>query len=342
LQRLLLSLFLSIALFPITGTAQNRPRWNVRNLTIENDNVFPIFYSEPSDRFYSHGFELSLSKGVLNSGTPADRVPFWVRRITRQCESCEVYPTLSVGQKIFTPEDIESPDPQPGERPWAAWLYGGVGAVIDTSPRTRHEFDLQVGATGDAAGGRFIQRFWHKLIGTDEAAGWDNQFGSDFGINAFYTYQRISFQSDPARRLKWDFVPNVKVALGTQESHASIGATMRMGPAIADFPFTPIVRERGRFVPRGLSAFRFYGFAAVDFRAVGYNYYLEGSRFDDDLNTVEPKDSVRDFTIGFTALYEGWNITYSIVRRSEEFVRTVGTDRGIHNYGSLTISRGIE
>ena len=90
--------------------------------------------------------------------------------------------------------------------------------------------------------------------------------------------------------------------------------------------------------PAGLAGL---GAAGADVRAVAYNYFLEGSLFRDEPVTVDPKRYVWDLKFGVTARFDRYNLTYAIVRRSEEFERTVGTDRGIHNYASLSLTIGI-
>jgi len=56
---------------------------------------------------------------------------------------------------------------------------------------------------------------------------------------------------------------------------------------------------------------------------------------------VEREDVVRELILGVTARYKGWAMSYTIHRRSEEFVRLVGEDSGRHSYGSLRITRGF-
>jgi hypothetical protein len=84
-----------------------------------------------------------------------------------------------------------------------------------------------------------------------------------------------------------------------------------------------------------------YGFLGADLRAVAHNYFLEGSPFEDELYAVDSKRFVWDFHFGVTARFKHYNITYAIVRRSQEFDRTAGTDRGIHSYGSLSFTVGV-
>lgn len=330
------------ALSPLAG-AQEDSRWAVRHLIFENDDVFPLFAGGPSDRFYTHGVRLIFGKRVFRSdATEHADLPVWARFAARHCGACSIYPTFSFGQEAYTPQDIESPDPQPGEHPWAGWLYGAVGATVDTPGGSRHEYELRLGVTGERAAVQELQDFWHRLINRPKAAGWDNQLGADAGFNAYYRFRDIRFRSDQDSRVHWDFGPTVEAAFGTMRTHAVFGGMARIGRHAGN-ALDPLVEDEfGRPLwPVSFDQVRIYGFLGANVRIVGHNYFLEGSRFHDDPDTVERKDVVRELVLGVSARYKGWAMSYTIHRRSEEFVRLVGDDSGEHSYGSLRISRGI-
>ena len=326
----------------IAGSAggQETDRWRFRQAQLEND-VLWVPYSQPGDRFYTNGMRVSFGNGVYSPGADESRMPSWLEPVRKTCANCLIFPNLSIGQQIYTPEDIENPDPQPGERPWAAWLYAGFGAAVDPAPGTRHDFELQFGVTGEPALGEFVQSTWHEIIGSPEPQGWDNQFGPDIGVNGYYSFQHILFEAPSDHVVDWDFVPLARVAVGTMMTYGGVGATFRVGRNITDFPYSPIrPSERGVTV-REAPNLEIYGFIGAEGRAVAYNYFLEGALWDDEPQAVEPKSYVWDFNFGVTARFKHYNITYAIVRRSEEFERTVGTDDGVHSFGSLSFTVGI-
>ena len=80
---------------------------------------------------------------------------------------------LALGHSIFTPDDTSATATILDDRPYAAWLHftltlqtlwetNGVGTYQD-------QWKIDLGVVGPAAGGRFVQNNWHKLIGADEA-----------------------------------------------------------------------------------------------------------------------------------------------------------------------------
>lgn len=336
-SRLTVSVILALVVSP--GWAQEADHWRFRQFQVEND-FFPVPYRQPGDRFYTNGIRVSLGRGVSGPAAPAAGLPIWLRPVRRHCGACRIFPNLSFGQKIFTPEDIENPDPQPGERPWAAWLYTGFGAAIDPREGTRHDVEIQIGVTGNASGGELAQKSWHRLINAPAPRGWDNQFGPDVGVNGYYNFQRILVAAGDDRIVDWDFVPSIKAAVGTMQTYAGVGGTFRIGRNISDFPYSPIRPSEQRVAVTALPNLEIYGFLSVDARAVAYNYFLQGSLFADEPYTVEPKRYVWDFSFGLTARFRRFNITYAIIRRYAEFERTVGTDRGIHSFGSLSFTVG--
>jgi hypothetical protein len=310
---------------------------------LENDDVFPLFTGGPSDRFYSQGARFVFGKQVFDDRFEPATLPVWARIAARHCADCSIYPTFSVGHEMYTPQLIEVAEPQPGEHPWAAWLYGAVGSTVDAPGGGRHEYQLQLGVTGDPAGGQQLQDFWHRLINRPRAAGWDNQLGSDVGINAYYGFRRISLRSADNSRVHWDFGPTVEAAFGTMHTYASFGGMARIGRHAGDVldPLLEDAVERPLW-PVSLDRVRIYGFLGANIRIVGYNYFLEGSRFHDDPYTVERENVVQELILGVSARYKGWAVSYTIHRRSEEFKRLVGEDSGRHSFGSLRISRGFD
>jgi hypothetical protein len=335
-------LLVSIVLIAIANPASSQEdnRWRFRQFQVEND-VFPVFYSQPGDRFYTSGLRFSLGKGAETPTNEIARLPAWLRPARNWCQKCTIYPNLSFGQAIYTPEDIEDPAPQPGERPWAAWLYAGFGATIDSSPRTRHDIEIQLGITGEEAGGEFIQKGWHHLTGSPKPQGWDNQFGPDVGINGYYDFQHIWLTASTSSVVDWDFVPSIKAAVGNMMTYAGVGGTFRVGRNITDFPYSPIRPSERRVSVNRLPRLEIYGFIGAGIRAVAYNYFLQGSLTGHEPITVDPERYVWDFNFGFTARFDRYNVTYAIIRRSQEFDRMVGTDSGIHSYGSVSFTVGL-
>jgi hypothetical protein len=125
-------------------------------------------------------------------------------------------------------------------------------------------------------------------------------------------------------------------------THASFGGMARIGRHAGD-SLDPLLEGpvEPPLWPVSFDQVRIYGFLGANLRIVGHNYFLEGSRFHDDPYTVEREDVVRELVLGVSARYKGWAMSYTIHRRSADFVRLAGDDSGRHSYGSLRITRGM-
>ena len=93
-------------------------------LILDND----LFYN--LDRHYSNGAEAVWT-------TARDQVPDWTRRWARLvpffAQNGHVRAVFTLGQNLYTPTDIQTPDPPLTDRPYAGWLHGSVGLINETN-----------------------------------------------------------------------------------------------------------------------------------------------------------------------------------------------------------------
>ena len=149
-------------------------------------------------------------------------------------------------------------------------------------------------------------------------------------------------RSSDDSRVHWDVGPTVEAAFGTLRTHASFGGIVRIGRHAGDTLQPPIEGPvQPPLWPVKFREVRIYGFVGAEVRAVGHDYFLEGSRFHDDPLIVEREKYIREFTLGVSARYRGWALTYKIVRRTKNFERLIDGDSARHSYGSLYLTRGF-
>ena len=117
---------------------------------------------------------------------------------------------------------------QPGDRPWAAWLYvGGVAQRLEESKLQTVEIDL--GVVGPAALGRQVQTEWHRLIGVDQPLGWSNQIPNQPGVLvAFVEKRRFGSRH-------FEIVPHFGGTLGNVMTLARAGGIVRWGRNMSGF-----------------------------------------------------------------------------------------------------------
>lgn len=295
-------------------------------LTEENDSI--VF---PTDRYYTQGFEFaylgpdvardsvwvapfdSLSGlGLFGSGTMAARR----------------YQVI-FGQSIFTPDDTSAEDPDPDDRPYAGWTYGGISLVQDTDRRRLDNLELLVGIVGPAAQGRPTQNDWHQFIGVDTANGWDRQIHNEPGV--MLTYERkYRFIQPLVGGFAVDAIPEAGVTLGNVMTYGEAGGMLRFGRNLeADYGpnrIRPSLSGTSYFNADYLEdPFGFYIYVGAQGRAVAQNIFLDGNSYRDS-REVDKEHFVGDLTGGVAIFWSNSvKLDAGFTYRTQEFE---GQDEG--------------
>lgn len=231
---------------------------------------------------------------------------------------------FSLGQDIYTPDDIEPSTLLENDRPYAGWLYGGLALHRKTVTHL-DTFELAVGIVGPSALGEESQNSVHRYRDIDEANGWDHQLHDEPGF--LLTWQRHSRMASIEKKSGFcaDFIPHYGVTLGNVLSTLNTGAESRIGYRIPKDFGTSLIRPGSilsdPFLGAGDSNSGFFGFHfffGVDGRVVGHNIFLDGNTWKDS-HSVDKKIFVMDAYGGIAVHYRCFKITYTHVWRSKEF-----------------------
>lgn len=314
----------------------------VFNVELEND-----LWGSGKDNHYTHGtrfsylsgeglsdFEKSL-KARISSYLPDFLVPD-SRRIS-----------FVLGQNIFTPNDITQFELNPNERPYAGWLYTGVGFVAEKKTGKRPFLDnleINIGVVGPGAFAEETQTQVHRIIGSPLPQGWNNQLENEPGIVIFYERKwplRPDVSLDLIPKIPWtdigfDFTPSAGFALGNVYTFFSAGGVLRIGNDLPNDYGPPRVRPglsgSGFFKPR--NKFTWYIFGGVEGRAVGRNIFLDGNTFAYS-HSVDKKTLVGDFQAGLVVtLFREFRLGFTNVFRTREFDGQAEADE----FGSINFS----
>lgn len=293
---------------------------------IENDTI------AGTDRHYTNGLEfsyLSERNAVPDKLRPGLAVMpgFGERDVLRF--------GITFGQQIFTPENTDATGPLPNERPYAAWLYLGLGAIAEHGSQL-DTWVLNLGVVGPSAHGEQVQNEFHRLIGSDKSRGWDNQLRDEVGVQLLYDHRWRNLWKRSMRALGLDLSPHVGFSVGNIATYLSGGLTLRLGNNLeGDFGaprIRPSLPGSSFFVPR--PGFGWYVFAGADARAVAHNIFLDGNTSKNSLS-VDKKPFVLDTQTGIAIVWNRTRITYTYVLRTEEYDGQGQPDR----FGSLSFSR---
>lgn len=301
--------------------------WGTLVLEYEND----VFGRE--DRYYTNG-------GRLTWLSPDDDVPDWVRK---GADLIPFFPTdgkltqsYSLGQNIYTPDDILAEDPPKDDRPYAGWLYVTVGLGSERETQL-DRVQLSLGVIGPASLADEAQRFVHKEIGSALPAGWDTQLSNEPALLLSYERQWRSWIGYGGNGWGWDGTPFLGGAIGNVFTQANTGFVFRFGrhlPRDWGPPrITPTLPGSGVFRPS--ADFGWYLFAGVDGRAVLHNVFLDGNMFTDS-RSVEKRNFVGNLQFG-GAMHIGQRtrLSYTHVFSTKEF----RTQRGnATEFGNVSLS----
>jgi len=293
---------------------------------IENDTI------AGTDRHYTNGLEfsyLSEQNAVPEKLRPGLAVmPGFAERDVLRFG-------ITFGQQIFTPENTDATEPQPNERPYAAWLYLGLGVIAEHGSQL-DTWVLNLGIVGPSAQGEQVQNEFHRLIGADRASGWDHQLRDEVGVQVLYDHRWRNLWKRSMKSLGLDLSPHVGFSVGNIATYVSGGLTLRLGNNLeGDFGaprIRPSLPGSAFFVPR--PGFGWYVFAGADARAVAHNIFLDGNTSKDSLS-VDKKRFVLDTQTGVAIVWNRTRITYTYVLRTEEYDGQGRPDR----FASLSFSR---
>jgi lipid A 3-O-deacylase len=285
-----------------------------------------------NDRYYTNGFLFAWR-------APSYDPPAWLERVTEG--GGLFFPSggvtrwgLSFGQKIYTPEDTLANNPDPKDRPYAAWLYGAV-TLHSYTARELGTLELQLGVVGPSALGEWVQNTTHDLMQIDRAYGWKYQLRDEPGVNLVANRQwRINGEADAAGR-RFGLVPSLAASLGNVHTYAAAGMMLRYGTELeADFGpprVRPVSAGSVFFQPTG--RFGWYVFGGVEGRAVARDISLDGNTWRDS-RSVDREVLVGDASAGLALIFGATRLTATYTIRSKEFE----TQREASQFGSVSIA----
>jgi hypothetical protein len=312
---------------PATGALRDR---GAVNFQFEND----IFGLLGEDLHYTQGMRLSW---LTAEGDVWDWVCAMARSVPFFPDGGRLRATYALGQSLYTPEDIKTPELVVDDRPYAGWLYAATGLVADTG-HSLDTVEFSIGVVGPSAMGKELQTWFHGIIASPIPRGWDNQLHDELTLQLFYEHkwrERWTPGWLDAIGLSTEVTPHVGGALGNVFIQAATGATARIGNDIpADYGpprIRPSLPGSEFFIPnRSYSA---YVFGGLELRAVARNMFLDGNTFGSS-HSVDKNYLVGDFQGGLAVIVHRLRMAFTYVYRTPEFRLQDRADR----FGAITLS----
>ena len=307
--------------------AQAQPDDGILTLQFEND-----FFGN-TDQHFTHGTRLAWM-------APEDQVPAWVK------EGASYVPLFdaagskrivySLGQNIYTPDNIATRAPQPDDRPYAGWLYAGIG-LVSVSGDQLDNLELDVGVVGPHSYAEQVQTTWHRWFGFQRPQGWDNQLKDEPGIVLTYERKWRRWARLQAVGLDADVTPHLGASVGNVLTQAAAGFMVRIGGDLAQHydygppRIRPSLPGSDFFTTTG--GFGWYLFFGAEGRGVIHNIFLDGNSFRDS-PSVDKLPFVADVQGGIAVIVGPVRLAYTHVFRTKEFH---GQENG-DQFGAVSIS----
>ena len=249
---------------------------------------------------------------------------------------------FAVGQNMYAPRDIEAPNPDPTDRPYAGWSYLEL-AFVSKTRSIADILSIQVGLIGPHSQAEDSQRIVHKWTASARPRGWSYQLRDEVGMNLIFERRWRLYGRALYQILGIDLVPHTGASLGNVQTYANAGGTFRLGLNLpSDFgvqlarPGSVGGTPTDDLDPRVAihRNFSLFAFGAVDGRAVARDIFLDGNTFRDS-RSVDKKNFVADLSAGIGLIAGRWQATYTQVWRTREFK----TQRDKYDeFASLTVS----
>jgi lipid A 3-O-deacylase len=321
-------LFCSVAtLAAFQALAQDRSIDHRNSLTLywEND----LFAQ--TDRDYTNGLRLTWSRHLKSAGEqiPPDSFmndPF-VRRLPYfKDPGADLGFSLAIGQSIYTPTDKYRNELLTEDRPYAGYLYLGMGLHASRGIRLTM-WELQAGVVGPWALGEQTQNGIHRIIRSDRANGWDNQLNNEPALLLVYGTKWRIWDWKARCGLGMELIPHASGRLGNVAVDATAGAEFRLGWGLpGDFGTCPI--HAG--CDSNHMTFRAYDFGRIGVKSgvhlffsvreymVLHDIFLDGNTFGSS-HSVDRKLFFSEASVGIALHYKRSSIAYSYVWRSRQF-----------------------
>jgi lipid A 3-O-deacylase len=298
----LVGAFLLLALVR-PGVAQNRGAFS---FYLEND----VFAG--TDRYYTHGVKLT-----------------WIspyKTASRSDPLARSAISLSIGQNIYTPYDIEREDLIEDDRPYAGILFFTL-ALHRKRNQTMDTFELLLGIVGPGSLAAKMQRFIHSLYRGTRPQGWPHQLKNEVVFDLVFDKKWRIFRSGEGKKIEFDLIGHIGGSLGNMMTAAATGWQFRFG--------SNIPRDFGSFLlrPGGESGALFceqshhradakrsgaHGYLYLVGHAVYRNIFLDGNTFKQS-HRVDKYSFVGDIVLGFVINRKRFRFSYAYVYRTKQF-----------------------
>ena len=304
---------LAFLLFSVAGFAQQKTYKSELGFNSEND----AYLATGQDRYYTNGLFINFRSAATKLDTLKYRKKIW---------------SISAGQTLYNAQTGAVPNEDYVDRPFAAYLYGGVSMQYFGKRENSTKISLQVGTIGSAALGKPTQELIHTTFGFYDINGWQFQVKNEIGVNINLQSHVFLYRSESKNI---DFSMPIEARIGNTFSGLKSGILLRIGTLN---PFYHSVATNSNIATKqesGLQKKEFYFFLKPSLDLVLYDATIRGGYFITDKGpiTYQSKPVVFAQQVGIAYANERWTLDFSAIFKTKELQEMMQSNQ----YGSLNI-----
>lgn len=312
----------------LSGVALSKDFNRALSIFAENDIGF-------SDRYYTNGIKIQYTQKGRDFWVNAPQ--FWILDLISDSEDALSFETISLGQAMYVPQDIDAPIPPSNDRPYAGWLYLNAASHVATK-NSLDSFAITLGVVGRHSYAEDIQRKWHDIFGFDMPAGWDNQLEDEFGFVISYKHSQRVWRADAPNGVSADAVVSAGADLGNVITQGYLSVLFRVGYSL---PFSFDAGKIGYCSSTDVRAgapydedCHLYFLAGASARFIGYDITLDGNAFASSDWGVDSQWFVFEPVAGVSARWRGVELDLLLTYRTREFK---GQGIGHHTFWTISL-----
>lgn len=313
------------------GRVRDAPAPFTVHAYLENDGVL-FKPNATSDRWYTSGIRLVFTHEPECAAAVGEWLDWFPLGGTGEARHGFGY---AIGHKIFTPRHIQPSVPESNDRPYAGWLYGSF--IFDRGNDTvTDRFEIDLGVVGPSAQGEQMQNAIHDIFGADDANGWDDQIGDEFGFDFLYTrkWKLVLNEPNGGGGFGAELIPSAGFVVGNVNRRLDAGALLRVGMNLPDDFGPGRVDDPVAAFGQWPKDFGFYGFVRVGGHVVEHDLFIQGNTWRDGSPSESKERLWGELQVGAFVYCHCLQIGYAQTFETRRFE----DQDGAHGFGMWTIS----
>lgn len=303
---------------------------------VHNTSCFRLSFGNDTfvntDRGFTSAGKLTfMSKNLEN---PQDFLPFKWLFSSKGPGSIHTY-SLSIGQNIYTPHDIQTAEFLENDRPYAGYFYFELG-LHSCDEKIQDTFILDIGIVGRHSFAKEFQEFFHWAFNHEKPLGWQHQLKDEFAFQLVFERKWKVLRAAARDGIGVELIPHLGGGLGNIYTYLSTGSQVRFGWNVPKDFGIDLHRPGGDYnigIIRQQEKFGIYYLAGVDFHAVYRNIFLDGNTIVDS-HRVEKYPFTTSFKTGIGFNIKRFHVTTILVFWNKRFK----TEPENHKFGVVNIS----